>query len=65
MAKKNAAAVELGRRGGKVKVPKGTATLSPEERTERAKAAAAARWGTKKSAKKTDKLAKILSRMPK
>jgi hypothetical protein len=45
MAKrKNAAAVALGRRGGKVKVPKGFAKMSPERRAEIGRAAAAARW---------------------
>lgn len=35
MAKrKNAAAVSLGRRGGRAKVPKGLAMLSPERRAE-------------------------------
>jgi hypothetical protein len=38
---------EIGRKGGKAKVPKGTATLSPEERSAIAKRAAAARWGKK------------------
>ena len=37
---KNPAAVELGRRGGKARAEK----LSKEERSEAAKAAAAARW---------------------
>lgn len=41
---KNPAAVALGRKGGKKKVPKGTAALEPEERVARAKEAAAARW---------------------
>jgi hypothetical protein len=39
---------ELGRRGGKAKVKKGPATLSPERRVEIAKKAATARWGPKK-----------------
>jgi hypothetical protein len=35
MAKtKNAAAVELGRKGGKKKVPKGFATMDPEKRAQ-------------------------------
>lgn len=42
--KKLAAAVALGRRGGKARVPKGIAVLSAEERTLRAKQGAAARW---------------------
>jgi len=40
----NPAAVALGRLGGKKKVPKGLAMLTPEERRERARAGAAARW---------------------
>jgi hypothetical protein len=45
MAKrKNPAAVTLGRLGGKVKVPKGVAMLSEEERRQRGKEAAAKRW---------------------
>lgn len=48
MAKrKNPAAVALGRKGGQAKVPKGAAMLSPEERVERGKKAAAARWKKK------------------
>lgn len=39
---------EIGRRGGQkggaAKVPKGTAVLSPEERSERASEAVSARW---------------------
>ena len=50
--KKNAAAVELGRRGGQKKVPKGFSTMDPERRSEVSKKAARARWGTKKKAKK-------------
>ena len=42
--KKNAAAVSLGRRGGKKKVPKGFSTMDPNRRSEIAKAAAAKRW---------------------
>lgn len=48
MAKKNAAAVALGRRGGKAKVPKGFASLTAEQRKAVGKKAAAARWGKKK-----------------
>ena len=44
MAKKNAAAVELGRRGGKKKVPKGFSMLSKAQRIANAKKAAKARW---------------------
>ena len=48
MAKrKNPAAVELGRRGGQKKVPKGLAMLTPEERSARARECAAARWAKK------------------
>ena len=42
--KKNPHAVALGRRGGKKRVPKGVAMLTAQERHERAKKAAAARW---------------------
>jgi hypothetical protein len=63
MAKtKNPAAVALGRLGGIAKgKPKGLATLTPEERTERARQGAKARWagvkkkGEKKTTKKIDK----------
>jgi hypothetical protein len=45
MAKrKNPAAVALGRRGGKAKVPKGLAKMTPERRAEIAAKGAAARW---------------------
>ncbi len=63
MARKNPAAValgkrrmklitaeeraEIGRKGGKAKVPKGLAKLSPERRSAIAKKAAAARWRNK------------------
>ena len=47
--RKNPAAVALGRLGGKVRVPKGTAMLSPAERVRLAKKAAAARWGRKQT----------------
>jgi hypothetical protein len=40
----------IGRKGGQAKVPKGAAALSPEERRERAKKMADARWGKKKKA---------------
>jgi hypothetical protein len=52
MAKKNSAAVELGRLGGQAKVPKGFSSLTPERRREIAKLAAEARWGKKKKAAK-------------
>jgi hypothetical protein len=42
---------EMGRKGGRAKVPKGPATLSPERRKEIAEKAAAARWGKKKGGK--------------
>jgi hypothetical protein len=49
MAKrKNPAAVALGRRGGKKKVPKGFSMRTAEERSEISRKAAAARWGKKK-----------------
>jgi hypothetical protein len=47
MAKKNSAAVALGRKGGLAKVKKGTAMLTNAGRSELAKKAAAARWGKK------------------
>ena len=49
---KDPAAVALGRKGGKKKVPKGIAMLTPEERTARAKEGAEARWGSKKATTK-------------
>lgn len=49
---KDEAAVSLGRRGGKAKVPKGTAMLTPEERIARGKKGAEARWGKKAKKKK-------------
>jgi hypothetical protein len=50
MAKrKNPAAVALGRRGGKKKVPKGFATMDPEARKKIQAAGGKARW--KKTAK--------------
>ena len=52
---KNQAAVELGRKGGKAKVPKGAAMLSPQELKKRVKAMAEARWGKKAAAKKAKK----------
>jgi len=47
--KKNAAAVELGRKGGSVKVPKGFSKLSKKQRVAMAKKAARARWGKKRA----------------
>lgn len=49
--RKDPIAVELGRRGGSHKVPKGTAMLNPEERRERALNANKARWGKRKRKK--------------
>lgn len=43
--RKNAAAVALGRRGGKRKVPKGFSQMAPEKRSAAGKKGAAARWG--------------------
>lgn len=42
---KDPAAVSLGRRGGKARVPKGLAKLSKRDRKKIAKQGAAARWG--------------------
>lgn len=42
---------EAGRKGGKARVPKGFAVLSPEERRERARQGALARWRVAKAAK--------------
>lgn len=53
--KKNSAAVELGRLGGKVKVPKGFSTMDPERRAEVSKKAAEKRWGKKAAKKKAAK----------
>jgi hypothetical protein len=39
---------DIGRRGGQVKVPKGTALLTEEQRKERGRAAAKARWSKKR-----------------
>lgn len=46
-ARKNPAAVSLGRRGGKAKVPKGFSKMDPERRAAIARAAAEKRWGKK------------------
>lgn len=48
---KNAAAVELGRRGGLVGGKARAAKMTPEERTAAAKKAAAGRWGNKGQAR--------------
>jgi len=50
VAKKNPAAVELGRKGGLAKVPKGFSVLTKEQRSELAKKAAKARWKDKEKA---------------
>jgi hypothetical protein len=42
--RKNPAAVALGRKGGKKKVPKGFSAMDPKRRSQIAKDAAAARW---------------------
>lgn len=44
MARKNPAAVALGRKGGKKKVPKGLAMLTPEQRKAIQSAGGKARW---------------------
>jgi len=43
--KENPAAVELGRRGGRKKVPKGFAKMPKVRRAELGRAGAVARWG--------------------
>ena len=55
MAKKNPAAVALGRLGGVKKVPKGIAKMSDEKKREVAMKGVAARAAKKKKAKKTGK----------
>jgi hypothetical protein len=45
---KNPAAVELGRLGGQVRVPKGFAVLTKEQRKEAARIGATARWEKRK-----------------
>ena len=42
------AAAQMGRKGGKVKTPKGFAALTPAQRSELGKAAIAKRWADKK-----------------
>jgi hypothetical protein len=44
MARKNRAAVELGSKGGKKKVPKGFSMMTPEQRSANGKKGAAVRW---------------------
>ena len=46
---------EIGRKGGKAKVPKGIAALSPEERKELGRKAAEKGWAKKRAAKKAGK----------
>jgi hypothetical protein len=43
---------DAGRIGGKARVAKGFAVLTPEERAEKARIGSLARWGAKKEAKK-------------
>jgi hypothetical protein len=57
MAKKNPVSsylAQIGKKGGEKKVPKGVAMLSEEERRERARKAAQARWGKRKKPKGTN-----------
>jgi hypothetical protein len=57
MAKKNPVSsylAKIGKKGGEKKVPKGVAVLSEEERRERARQAAQARWGKRKKPKGTN-----------
>ena len=42
------AAAQMGRKGGKVRTPKGFAALTPAQRSELGKAAIAKRWAGKK-----------------
>jgi hypothetical protein len=49
--KKNPAAVALGRRGGRKKVPKGFSMLDEAQRKEMARQAARSRWENKKKKK--------------
>ncbi len=51
MARKNAAAVALGRKGGKKGGPARAAKLTPEQRNESARKAVRARWAKAKGAK--------------
>ena len=50
--KKNAAAVALGRRGGKIGGPARAASMTAEERSESARNAVLARWAKVKKQKK-------------
>jgi hypothetical protein len=47
------AAAVLGRKGGKVRTPKGFSTMDPARRSEIAKAAAAKRWAAKNKSANT------------
>jgi len=47
------AAAVMGRKGGKVKTPKGFAALTPAQRSEAGKAAIAKRWAAKKKSANT------------
>jgi len=47
------AAAVLGRKGGKVKTPKGFSALTPAQRSEAGKAAAEKRWANKKKSANT------------
>ena len=47
------AAALMGRKGGKVRTPKGFSALTPAQRSEAGKAAAAKRWGSKKKSDNT------------
>lgn len=53
--KKNPAAVELGKLGGRVRVPKGLAKLPSERRSEIAKMGAKARWKRKRTRRGKEK----------
>ena len=50
------AAAQMGRKGGKVKTPKGFAALTPAQRSELGKAAAAKRWADKRKSDATRKV---------
>ena len=47
------AAAIMGRKGGKVKTPKGFSALTPAQRSEAGKAAIAKRWAAKKKSDNT------------
>lgn len=50
------AAAQMGRKGGKVKTPKGFSALTPAQRSEVAKAAIAKRWADKRKSDATRKV---------